>query len=91
MKEKEEQQNTTHKTTNPDTNATEAQEQQVGYPDISKANTKMIVIVSFIVIVIIFFLSVMFPQPIANDGTTEQSTGTEVTTEVSDTETNSSK
>lgn len=38
------------------------EEKPIGYPDISKANTKMIVIVSLICILIIFLLSVLIPD-----------------------------
>lgn len=50
----------------------------VGYPDINKADTKMIVIVSFIFILLIFLLSVFVPQQPAepNTTTTEQTSTT---------------
>lgn len=69
---------------------TAATEQQVGYPDISKANTKTIVIISLICILLIFLLSIFIPEPSDNGETSSQSgtTGstTEITTEVPDTE-----
>lgn len=65
-------------------------EQQVGYPDISKANTKTIIIISLICILLIFFLSIFIPEP-PNDGETSRQSGTtgsttEITTEIPDTE-----
>ena len=69
---------------------TAATEQQVGYPDISKANTQTIVIISLICILLIFLLSIFIPEPSDNGETSSQSgtTGstTEITTEVPDTE-----
>lgn len=41
---------------------TQMDESEVGYPDISKANTKFIVIASLIVLLIIFLLSVFVPD-----------------------------
>lgn len=60
-------------------------EQQVGYPDISRANTKTVVIISLICILLIFFLSIFIPEP-SNDGeasSQSETTGstTEITTE----------
>lgn len=55
-------------------------EQQAGYPDISKADTKFIVIVSLICLAVIFLLSIFFPE----NETAEKdksSTETTVTTE----------
>lgn len=65
-------------------------EQQVGYPDISKANTKTVVIISLICVLLIFFLSIFIQEP-ASDGESSsqsESTGstTEITTELQDTE-----
>ena len=68
-------------TNNEPVNNTTAEEQQnVAYPDISKANTKTIVIISLICIVLIFFLSVFFPDKTKDNtnttspkATTEQS------------------
>lgn len=49
----------------------------VGYPDISKADTKTIVIVSFIFILLIFLLSVFVPQqPAQKTTTTTEQTST---------------
>lgn len=62
------------------------QEQNVAYPDISKVNTKTVVILSLICVVLIFFLSIFFPSKTENTDattriTTEQSpTSEEVTT-----------
>lgn len=69
---------TTNTTTDTDSNATQP-EQNVAYPDISKANTKMIVILSLICIVLIFFLSIFFPSKTENTGST-----TKITTEQSE-------
>lgn len=55
-------------------------EQQAGYPDISKANTKFIVIVSLICLAAIFLLSILFPED-ENTATDKSSTKTTVTTE----------
>lgn len=40
----------------------EQQEEKAGYPDISKANTKVIVILSFLFVLLIFLLSVFMPE-----------------------------
>lgn len=49
----------------------------VGYPDISKADTKMIVIVSLIFVLLIFLLSVFVPQqPAEKNATTTEQTNT---------------
>lgn len=55
--------------------------ENVGYPDISKANTKMIVIVSLVCILAILMLSVLFPasQKEEPDATTEAATENEIT------------
>lgn len=37
-------------------------EEKAGYPDISKANTKTVVIISFVFVLLIFLLSVFVPQ-----------------------------
>ncbi|MGN0153612.1 MAG: serine hydrolase [Lachnospiraceae bacterium] len=60
----------------------ENMEAQVGYPDISKANTKMIVIVSFIFVVIIFLLSIFVPDSSKEDTTTQQDITTAISTEL---------
>ena len=57
-------------------------EQAVGYPDISKVNTKFVVIGSLICIVAIFLLSILFPSD-KNTETDKTSTETVVTTEAS--------
>ncbi|MCM1499861.1 MAG: serine hydrolase [Clostridium sp.] len=51
--------------------------ENVGYPDLSKANTRIVVIASFICVLLILLLSILFP---ARETDTEQST-TEATTE----------
>lgn len=59
---------------------------ETSYPDINKANTKSIVIISLIVIIILFLLSVFVPTPSVTNTTTESTTTgstTEVTTETS--------
>lgn len=59
--------------------------ENAGYPDISKANTKTIVIWSLVVVVIVFLLSILFPSPaMTGEGTTNETASTEVTTEVND-------
>lgn len=45
---------------------------KTGYPDISKANTKTVVIGSLVVIIILFLLSVLVPIPSTTDTTTEE-------------------
>lgn len=72
------------------TDSPQSIEQQAGYPDISKANTKIIVIISLICILIIFFLSVLVPIPAQNDTSSGQTDttppSTEATTESSESE-----
>ncbi len=47
----------------PETNKTpQPDEKTVGYPDISKANTKTVVIISFVFVLVIFLLSIFVPQ-----------------------------
>lgn len=55
--------------------------ENVGYPDISKANTKVIVVVSLIFVLIILFLSILFPssETEQQDSTTEATTENEIT------------
>lgn len=84
MKQENEQNVTTTEKTDPEGNSG----QKVGYPDISKANTKTVVIASLAVIIILFLLSVFFPLSSLRDGavngaTTEQNqeSTTEQTTE----------
>lgn len=53
---------------------------KTGYPDISKANTSWIIVVSLISVLVIFILAILFPK-----NTTDSST-TEATTELATTE-----
>ena len=67
------------------------QEQNVAYPDISKVNTKTVVILSLICVVLIFFLSIFFPSKTENTDattriTTEQSEQSPTSEEVTTTE-----
>lgn len=64
--------------------------EKTGYPDINKANTKTIVIWSFVVVLIVLLLSIFVPPaaPTA-DATTEQSTT--LSTETSDASTSSTE
>lgn len=57
-------------------------EQQVGYPDISRANTKTVVIISLICILLIFFLSIFIPEPSSDGEASSQSETTSSTTEI---------
>ena len=57
------------------------EEKPIGYPDISKANTKMIVIVSFICILIIFLLSVLIPDTSNTEDTSTSPDNSENTIE----------
>lgn len=59
----------------------QAPEQQAGYPDISKANTKTVVIISFVCILVLFLLSILVPDAAGTDSSTEQPESTEVTIE----------
>lgn len=68
--------NDTNQTTNDTTPTSDNQEQKVAYPDISKVNTKTVVILSLICVVLIFFLSIFFPSKTENTSST-----TEITTE----------
>lgn len=65
-------------------------QEQAGYPDISRVNTKIVVIISFICILLIFFLSIFVPVPSTDADTSKQSgtmeSSTEVTTEMPDSE-----
>ncbi len=61
-----------------------ANEPKVAYPDISKANTKTIVILSFICILLIFLLSVFFPD---QSRTTGSQSATQTSTEQSNIQT----
>lgn len=56
-------------------------EQQTGYPDISKANTKTVIILSFVCILILFVLSILVPSATGNDTSTEQPKSTEAAIE----------
>ena len=60
------------------------QEQKVAYPDISKANTRTVIILSLICVVLIFFLSIFFPPKKENESST-----TEITTEQTNSKTTS--
>lgn len=53
--------------------------ENVGYPDISKANTKIIVIASLVCILIILILSILFPSSEKDQTTTEATTENEIT------------
>ena len=68
--------NDTNQTTNDTTPTSDNQDQKVAYPDISKVNTKTVVILSLICVVLIFFLSIFFPSKTENTSST-----TEITTE----------
>ncbi len=62
--------------------------EKAGYPDINKANTKTIIIWSFVVVLIVLLLSIFVPTPTSvENATTEQQTETSTqTTEISTTE-----
>lgn len=47
---------------------------KAGYPDISKANTKTVIIWSLVVVIIILLLSVLIPPSTLKNGTTETTT-----------------
>ena len=48
--------------------------EKTAYPDINKANTKTIVIISLVMVILVLLLSILVPEPITSDITTEQST-----------------
>lgn len=68
------------------TDTQKAAEQQVGYPDISKANTKTVVLISLFFILVIFFLSIFVSDKSNHQSTTEQTEEIPSTTEQSETE-----
>lgn len=68
--------NDTNQTTHDTAPTGDNQEQKVAYPDISKANTRTVIILSLICVVLIFFLSIFFPPKKENESST-----TEITTE----------
>lgn len=64
----------------PDGHAANEIPEGIGYPDISKASTKIIVIMSLVCILLILFLSILFPMPEAEqEATTEATTENEIT------------
>lgn len=71
MKKQDEQQINTTKQEDTEPNIQEMID-KTAYPDINKADTKMIVIVSLIIVVLIFLLSVFVPDTSTNEATTEQ-------------------
>lgn len=82
----ENEQNTNTTETKETVESVEKKIAETAYPDINKANTKSIVIISLIVVIILFLLSVFIPTPSVTNATTESTatgTTTEATTETS--------
>ena len=71
---------TKNNTANEQTVDIEQLEKEAGYPDISKANTKTVVILSLVSILILLLLSIFVPTP-EQDNTTSEQTSTEATSE----------
>lgn len=53
--------NTDPKQTEPENNTAKPDDTNTGYPDISKADTKTVVIISLVFVLVIFLLSVFVP------------------------------